>query len=214
MSVTRAVTIPALYCRICQIRCDLRTCKRLFTPAGIRDRWACRLTEVLEVPTSRGDGLPAQICSSCSIKIRTIEDALQCLKNMVASIKKTTECFRGQSATMKRVKDTSGLEVSPHTARSRPAAKRATPLAPRQLNFGNNLSTDGTFVLQLAWCSSLSRLFLFIAIISNCAVREEPSDTWTEDSEPSTTPHSEIITLAGTGKGPFLAQDTLFSCFF
>ena len=53
----------------------------------------------------------------------------------------------------------------------------------------------------------------FLAITSNCAVRE-PSDTWIEDSEPSTTPHSEIITLAGTGKGQFLAQDTLFSLFF
>ena len=47
---------------------------------------------------------------------------------------------------MKQVKDTSGLDVddSPHTARSRPAAKRATPLTSRQLNFGNDLSTGGT----------------------------------------------------------------------
>ena len=92
-----------------------------------------------------------------------IEDALQCLKNMVASFKKTTECFREQSGTMKRIKDTSGLDDddSPHTARSRPSAKRATPLTPRQLTFGNDLSTGGTFVLQLACCSSLSP-FLYL----------------------------------------------------
>ena len=47
------------------------------------------------------------------------------------------EHFLGRSETLKRMKDTSGsdVDVSPHTARSRPAAKRRTPLTPRQLNF-------------------------------------------------------------------------------
>lgn len=126
-----------LYCRVCHNSCQVQTCKRLFTNAGIRDRWACRITELLEVPVTQGDGLPAQICSSCSNKVRTIEDALQCLKEMRNSAKKVVEHFLGQSENLKRMKDTSGpnVDVSPDNARSRPAAKRRTPLTPRQLNF-------------------------------------------------------------------------------
>ena len=94
------------------------------SPSFSKFRWQC-------------DGLPAQICSSCSNNVRTIEDVLQCLKEMRNSAKKVVEHFLGQSENLKRMKDTSGpnVDVSPDNARSRPAAKRRTPLTPRQLNF-------------------------------------------------------------------------------
>ena len=94
------------------------TCKRLFTTAGIRDRWTDRIIELLEVPVTRDDGLPAQICSSCSTKVRTIEDSLECLLEMRQSAKMVMEHFLGRSETLKRMKDTSGSDVvvSPHTA--------------------------------------------------------------------------------------------------
>ena len=95
-----------LNCRLCRNTSSAYTCKRLFTTAGIRDRWTDRIIELLEVPVTRGDGLPAQICSSCSTKVRTIEDSLECLLEMRQSAKRVMEHFLGRSETLKRMKDT------------------------------------------------------------------------------------------------------------
>ena len=88
------------------------------------------IIELLEVPVTRDDGLPAQICSSCSTKVRTIEDSLECLLEMRQSAKRVMEHFLGRSETLKRMKDTSGsdVDVSPHTAIS---SKPSSSLVPR-----------------------------------------------------------------------------------
>ena len=80
-------------CRICRACCSVHHCKRLFTTAGIRERWASRLSDLLLVPATRGDGLPAQICHRCSIKIKSIEESLRNLEEMRQSAKSMIECF-------------------------------------------------------------------------------------------------------------------------
>ena len=128
-------------CRICRACCSVHHCKRLFTTAGIRERWASRLSDLLLVPATRGDGLPAQICHRCSIKIKSIEESLRNLEEMRQSAKSMIECFcrpNAEANSVKRAKDTSGMDVSPQTARSLPAAKRRPRLQPRQLQFNPN----------------------------------------------------------------------------
>ena len=84
---TRFSIATMLNCRLCRNPSSAYTCKRLFTTAGIHDCWTDLIIELLEVPVTRGDGLPAQICSSCSTKVRTIEDSLECLLEMRQSAK-------------------------------------------------------------------------------------------------------------------------------
>ena len=140
--------MQSLQCRICSTTCSASHCTRLFTPAGTRDKWAKRTAELLQVPVTRGDGLPAQICGACSSKILSIESSMKTLNRMRLLANDAYLRVRSVDPS-KRPKNTSCVDVSPHTAMARPSAKRR-PLTPRQLLF-NDDTESGEILFTCMW---------------------------------------------------------------
>ena len=86
---------------------------------------ASRMNQLLQVPVMEDDGISPFVCRGCKSKFKTIENKLS---SMQATAESSYIKLQQNIAPRKRPKSTSGSneEVSPHTARSRPAAKRTT----------------------------------------------------------------------------------------
>ena len=133
-------------CRLCRSNIITKNSVALFSNAGIQNKLADRITDLLGVRVVSGDGLPQQICKKCKRRIETLERAT---KDLVA--------FRDQAAanynqlavsrgSLKRTKVTSGdVCVSPGTASARPPSKK---LSARRLDFGS--SVQGTLIVCLS----------------------------------------------------------------
>ena len=91
----------------------------------------------------RSDGLSLHICRACMNKFLSIESKLEAFRCIAKSGYEKSHCQKAsfsspRGAARKRIKDTSGVEASPHTVHSRPVAKRLTVGAPgRRLAFSN-----------------------------------------------------------------------------
>ena len=81
-----------------------------------------RISALLSIPVVQGDGLPVHACRSCVRQVLAIETKL-------ANLRDTAKCSYDKLCdtvgSRKRPKNTSSVTgVSPHTARTRPLAKR------------------------------------------------------------------------------------------
>ena len=107
-------------CRICSSVVERLHCVSLFSPEMTKCNLAFRMSRLLEVPKiSQEDPLPHYACRSCKVKFISMESKLESYQSLASS------CPEQQPSTnKKRTKDTSGDDVSPSTAKARPASKR------------------------------------------------------------------------------------------
>ncbi len=101
-----------------------------------------RFSKLLQLPVEEGDGLSAYYCRKCVSRLWSVEKTLE----EMISLARSSYSKAGYSETIanspiarensrKRVKDTSGETVSPHTTQARPKAKRALGTLGRRLTF-------------------------------------------------------------------------------
>ena len=115
----------ASICRICLSKTERSHCTNFFSPDSIKCSLATRMSQLLEVPILKDDGMSCYVCRGCKGKFSTIENKLSGMRSVAKS---SHQKLQHDIVPRKRPKNTSGTneEVSPHTARSRPAAKRGT----------------------------------------------------------------------------------------
>ena len=71
--VTMAATMT---CRLCLAETDSKYSIGIFTVAGEQQRWAARISLLLQVPVSPDDGLPASFGRGRSSKVLSLVDKL------------------------------------------------------------------------------------------------------------------------------------------
>ena len=114
-------------CRICSSVVERSHCVSLFSPEMTKCNLGFRMSRLLEVPKiSQEDPLPHYVCRSCKVKFISMESKLESLRTLAKSSYQSlaSSCPEQQPSTNKRTKDTSGDDVSPSTAKARPASKR------------------------------------------------------------------------------------------
>ena len=115
-------------CQICSSVVERSHCVSLFSPEMTKYNLAFRMSRLLEVPKiSQEDPLPHYACSSCKVKFISMESKLERLRTLAKSSYQSlaSSCPEQQPSTNKKcTKDTSGDDVSPSTAKARPASKR------------------------------------------------------------------------------------------
>ena len=111
-----------MVCRLCCTETKQNHSISLFSPSSVKSDLPGRLSRLAEVPVREDDDLSKYICRVCRNNFLSLEKKLQEFR-----AKAHSSCSPRQAApsSRKRVKDTAGAEgVSPHTAHSRPRAKR------------------------------------------------------------------------------------------
>ena len=100
----------------------------LFSESSAKLNIPGRLSRPAQVPVKEADGFSKYLCRSCKTRFLSLEGKLQELRAQLQS-----SCSPVQVAphSRKRIKDTGGQEVSPHTKETRPKSKR--PVASRVL---------------------------------------------------------------------------------
>ncbi len=122
-----AMASKLVVCRLCCAEVIRTHSVSLFSPLSIKSDLPGRLSRLAEVPVDPDDGLSKYLCRLCREKLTKLEEFRA----------KAHSCYRSsprqaEPSSRKRVKSTSGAAgVSPHTAQSRPRAKR--PVANRVL---------------------------------------------------------------------------------
>ena len=102
-------------CRICSSVVEHSHCVSLFSPEMTKCNLAFRMSRLLEVPKI-----------SQEVKFISMESKLESLRTLAKSRYQSlaSSCPEQQPSTnKKRTKDTSGDDVSPSTAKARPASK-------------------------------------------------------------------------------------------
>ena len=115
----------AIVCRICCSTVQRTHCTNFFSADSRKCDLAVRMSKLLLVSITEDDGISQFVCRGCKGKFTTIENKIS---SMQATAKSSYMKLQQNIAPRKRPKNTSGTdeEVSPHTARSRPSAKRTT----------------------------------------------------------------------------------------
>ena len=115
-------------CWICSSVVEHLHCVSLFSPEMTKCNLAFRMSRLLEVPKIyQEDPLPHYACRSCKVKFVSMESKLESLRTLAKSSYQSlaSSCPEQQPSTNKKcIKDTSGDDVSPSTAKARPASKR------------------------------------------------------------------------------------------
>ena len=119
-------------CRLCKTKISKQRAVALFSSSGFKQRWAPRISVLLEVPEpSPADLLPSHICEKCRTKVVSLEKAVADLTSFKKLARSSLE-GRG----VKRTKETSGnIGVSPDTIRQRPPSK----LSKKRLTFESKI---------------------------------------------------------------------------
>ena len=105
-------------CRLCLGKAERPHFTSLFSGNSLSQDLPGRVSRISGVPISQHDGYPDRLCRSCMSKFTSLEKAMA----------KFQEVAKASYSTLsrKRPKETSSdTGVSPHTARSRPPAKRS-----------------------------------------------------------------------------------------
>ena len=133
-------------CRICFTKIPTGRIVLLFGSKS-KESYITMLSEILRSPIIRGDGLPEQICHSCSKKVVLAHSKVVSIHRQV---EETTQLIK-----TKRTKDSSGPGVSPDTAKQLPPPKRI--LTRRQLNFEAATDCQSTgkvnTIMPGVWCN-------------------------------------------------------------
>ena len=115
--------MAAVLCRLCSTETERTHSVSLFSKDSVQKDLPGRLSRLAQVPVGEEDGLSGYLCRKCKGKFVSLEaklDAFRAMAKAVASPRQRIPACR------KRVKDTSGGLVSPHTAHARPRSKRST----------------------------------------------------------------------------------------
>ena len=78
-----------LLCRLCQSSSPSDTAVSLFSQTAAQQRLPGRITDLLEVPVARADGLPGHICRKCKRKLERLEKAAEELESFRSEAKTT-----------------------------------------------------------------------------------------------------------------------------
>lgn len=128
-------TMATTVCRLCREVVSCRNTIHLFSAKGLSNKWASRISSLLEVSVDEDERISPQVCSMCTRRVVSLEKAAVDLQSFreLAQCSLTALQSAGQSAgPLKRTRVTSGeVGVSPDTARARPSSK----LSRRQLSF-------------------------------------------------------------------------------
>lgn len=126
MATNKAICL----CRLCHSEREYKHCTGLFT-ADKNANLSSRISELLQVPIEKGDGLPSMVCRICIGKFMTIESKLKTLKALAQASYQTylqsqniSESTHHIGCTRKRTQVTTGIGVSPTTSRLQPLSKR------------------------------------------------------------------------------------------
>ena len=117
-------------CRLCRAITNAKRTVHLFTTKGLKNRWASRISTLLEIAVDEDDRLPPYVCSMCTRRLESLENAAADLKEF----QELAQCSlqMGQDNPLKRTRVTSGdVGVSPDTAKARPSSK----LSRKKLSF-------------------------------------------------------------------------------
>ena len=107
-------------CRFCRSLVPPNTTMHLFTNIAVQKNWPSHITKLLEVTVERQQQFSNYTCFTCSSKIEILERALKELQ----AFRVMTRCsYDRVQGLLKRVKQTSGVGVSPDTTRARPQSK-------------------------------------------------------------------------------------------
>lgn len=112
------VSLCLLVCRFCRCAILSKHYTALFSVGSLRKRLPVRMAMIFNVSVSEHDGLPCFICLTCLRQAEGIESRLDVLRSQA------TESYKHLHASRKCPKETSSLDVSPHTAHSCPPAKQ------------------------------------------------------------------------------------------
>ncbi len=122
-------------CRFCFTFLDVRHRYSLFNARVSSNDLPVRFRKLLQLPVEEGDGLSAYYCRKCVSRLCSVEKTLE--EMIMISLARSSYSKAGYSETShpaianspiarensrKRVKDTSGKTVSPHTTQARPKA--------------------------------------------------------------------------------------------
>ena len=107
-------------CRFCRSLIPPNKTVHLFTNIAVQKNWPSRITQLLEVPVERQQQFSNYMCITCSSKIERLERAVKELQAFRVMARCSYDRVQGP---LKRVKQTSGVGVSPDTTRARPQSK-------------------------------------------------------------------------------------------
>ena len=128
--------MTTLLCRLCQSSSLSDVAVSLFSPTAVQQRLPGRITDLLDVPVARNDGLPGHICRKCKRKLERLEKAAEELENFRSEAKSLYSTLAMKRSELKRTKETSSsVGVSPDTLKTRPPSKK---LSRRHLDFENS----------------------------------------------------------------------------
>ena len=107
-------------CRFCRSLVPPNKTVHVFTNIAVLKNWPSHITKLLEVTVERQQQFSNYTCITCSSKIEILERALKELQ----AFRVMTRCsYDRVQGLLKRVKQISGVGVSPDTTRARPQSK-------------------------------------------------------------------------------------------
>ena len=107
-------------CRFCRSFFPPNKTVLLITNIAVQKNWPSRITQLLEVPVERQQQFSNYMCITCSSKTESLERAVKELQGFRVMARCSYDRVQGP---LKRVKQTSGVGVSPDTTRVRPQSK-------------------------------------------------------------------------------------------
>ena len=137
--------MQTLSCRFCTNSVAVKHSVAIFSIDSVKSGMLGRLSIVSSLPVAAGDGLSQYMCRSCNRKfivaecfrstVRTCYEKRGFQVSAAVSVESSPKCFLAE----KGPKDTSGTDVSPHTSRVWPLAKRSTTTVPgKRLPFSSH----------------------------------------------------------------------------
>ena len=124
---TTKKTMPKV-CRLCCSAVSPTHCLALFSYESVQK--VGRLSKLLDLPVSSGDGLSPYPCRSCMNKFYTVQSKLESLRTLAKVGYEKSGQFRSVvpacssvstvQPAKKRTKDTCGVDTSLHTVKARP----------------------------------------------------------------------------------------------
>ena len=120
--------MASVVCRLCCSEVVSKHSVALFSKDAVKADLAGRFSSLAQVPVSEDDSHSKYLCRTCKNRFTALEAKLQSFRSMAKSVSSPRQLT---PSCRKRVKDTSGVGVSPHTAQVRPRSKR--PAAGRVL---------------------------------------------------------------------------------
>ncbi len=138
--------MATITCRFCCTYLDAKHTYSLFNARVSSKNLPVRFSKLLQLPVEEVDGLSAYYCRKCVFRLCSVEKTQEDMRSLArssyskAGYSETSHQAIASSPTArensrKRVKDTSGERVSPHTTQARPKAKHALGALGRRLTF-------------------------------------------------------------------------------